>query len=335
MQLNLRIRAGFTLIELMVVIVIIGILASIAIPKFKQFRETAKETQTAANLRVIQQSLEKYAVDNNDHYPFRTRYYDDAALAAPGFDPMDYQNHPWTIASEPAQPWFSLGLFGGVHVVNQDWTDNTQTSSVEQRRGENKHTVIQPYGWTYDTWYKYFNEYTDPLTAQGYLDAYPQNPFLKRPMGSIMYGYGTTNERNQTIGIDHTLPYEEVITTPGDFVYTFFYGANNNVAEKPKGVVPGQRSYKAPSNSTIGGAYYTDLIDSYQLWAFGILPINSGLYVAYNNNAANAVVRGSKVKKDWDNSGTKDMFESGMIAYFKVTNSASQAVDKTGKKLEY
>jgi hypothetical protein len=136
-----------------------------------------------------------------------------------GFNPTDYVNYPASKTSDPNRPWFAMGLFGGVHVVNQDWTDNTQTSSDEASRGENKHTIIQPYGWDYNTWYKYFNEYTDPLIAQDYLGAYPQNPFLNRPMGSIMYGYGTTDATGNNVGIDHTLPYEEVITTPGDFFY--------------------------------------------------------------------------------------------------------------------
>src|SRR5688500_11899624 len=176
MRGRVNVRHGFTLIELMVVIVIIAILAAIAIPKFKQFRDSAKGAQTASNLRSIHGALQKFGVDNNGLYPFRVRYYEDTTMALPGFDPADWDNFPATLNSEPDLPWFAMGLFGGVHVVDQDWTDNTQTSSAESRRGENKHGVIQPAGWTYDTWYRYFNEYTDPLTAQGYLDSYPVNP---------------------------------------------------------------------------------------------------------------------------------------------------------------
>src|SRR5437870_2718981 len=120
MRFTVRTRSGFTLVELMVVIVIIGILAAIALPKFKYFRETAKETQTAANLKVIQESLAKYGVDNNGRYPFRVRYFDDATINAPGFDPLDWGKYPATIISDPSRPWFSMGLFGGVHVVKPD-----------------------------------------------------------------------------------------------------------------------------------------------------------------------------------------------------------------------
>src|SRR5215211_7141144 len=104
MRLTLRTRAGFTLVELMVVIVIIAILAAMAIPKFKYFRDTAKETQTAANLKVIQESLAKYGVDNNGRYPFRTRFYENATLSQPGFNPLDYVNYPATITTDVPRP---------------------------------------------------------------------------------------------------------------------------------------------------------------------------------------------------------------------------------------
>lgn len=60
---------GFTLVELMVVVVIIGILAAIAIPSYMGIQKRAARSEAKANLQAIALALEGYMAENNDYGP--------------------------------------------------------------------------------------------------------------------------------------------------------------------------------------------------------------------------------------------------------------------------
>ena len=61
-------ESGFTLVELLVVMLIIGLLAAIAIPSFFNQREKANDAQAKENAHTAQVAMETYATDNGGSY---------------------------------------------------------------------------------------------------------------------------------------------------------------------------------------------------------------------------------------------------------------------------
>jgi type II secretion system protein G len=62
-----RLKLGFTLIELLMVVAIIAILASIALPNFLEAQVRAKVSRAKADMRTLSTGLESYRVDNNGY----------------------------------------------------------------------------------------------------------------------------------------------------------------------------------------------------------------------------------------------------------------------------
>ena len=60
-------QKGFTLIELMIVIAIIGILAAIAIPQFASYRQKSYNSASQSDLRNVKTNLEAYYADYQEY----------------------------------------------------------------------------------------------------------------------------------------------------------------------------------------------------------------------------------------------------------------------------
>jgi len=104
----LRNSKGFTLIELMIVVLIIGILAAIAIPNFVSMQDRAKEGSVKSNMHTLQLAIEDFAVTNDGTYPVAA----DAATVA-GLLPGGALTNPFDTTTDAAISWAAAAASAG------------------------------------------------------------------------------------------------------------------------------------------------------------------------------------------------------------------------------
>ncbi len=97
-------QEGFTLIELMVVILIIGLLATIVVRNLRGVTDRAKRTKAEADISELKQALDSYYLDNGN-YPTSEQGLQ-ALVSAPtsGPVPSDYETGGY-IERVPLDPW--------------------------------------------------------------------------------------------------------------------------------------------------------------------------------------------------------------------------------------
>jgi general secretion pathway protein G len=71
---RVRKNDGFTLAELMVVLVILGLLASIAIPQLFTVIKNSQKKTDETNIRIVESALELYRIENGEYPPGATDF---------------------------------------------------------------------------------------------------------------------------------------------------------------------------------------------------------------------------------------------------------------------
>ena len=65
----MKAKKGFTLVEILIVVVILGILAAIVIPQFTDASTQAKEANMKSTLQSVRSQIELYKIQHNDEFP--------------------------------------------------------------------------------------------------------------------------------------------------------------------------------------------------------------------------------------------------------------------------
>jgi len=67
-------KRGFTLLELLIVISIIGILVTVAVASYSSSQQKARNSRRMSDMKSIQNAAEQYYADNNSLYPADTNF---------------------------------------------------------------------------------------------------------------------------------------------------------------------------------------------------------------------------------------------------------------------
>lgn len=131
-----RAKRGFTLVEILIVVVILGILAAIVIPQFSQASTDSKVSSLMSNLQTIRSQIALYKIQHNDVTPTAANIVDQLCMVTDIAGNTYADKAACEAAGETAYgPYIQIDLpnnpFTGDNVIGTDWiytTDGTTWS---------------------------------------------------------------------------------------------------------------------------------------------------------------------------------------------------------------
>lgn len=124
----MKMQKGFTLIELMIVVAIVAILATVIIPSYSDYIKRGKVTEATSNLAGLRVAMEQYYQDN--------RQYLNGAVCGIGATPTATQNFSYTCVATATT--YTITATGQPSMAGFAYTINELNAKV---------TTAAPAGW--------------------------------------------------------------------------------------------------------------------------------------------------------------------------------------------
>ena len=166
-----KMKKGFTLTELLVVIVIIGILISLVVPSVTKARNKAKEAQVKAGIHDIEVALSSFSAGNSGWYP------------GVGYDPSGTQSLQSSMLGIAGRSGISIP--DGGEIISSGVVGGRMDCMVDPRKCGSETPSENKYLDDYWRW--------DRLYLEGVLDEYPTNPFSSAKAGNSSVKRGMHN----------------------------------------------------------------------------------------------------------------------------------------------
>src|SRR5689334_18070307 len=112
MRIKANRKSGFTLVEIMIVVAIIGLLAAIAIPNFVRARTTSQKNACINNLRQIDGSIQQWALENQQAGNATVTQNDLLPYLKSSVWPSEPAGGAYTISTASAAPSCNLSSLG-------------------------------------------------------------------------------------------------------------------------------------------------------------------------------------------------------------------------------